>query len=61
VKVDNPELTAAWKIVQSMWTHDHAGVYESLNGYDWSPLVLPVTRAIGGEFFNLESFMMFRV
>lgn len=59
--MDNPELAAAWKIVQNMWTHDHAGVYESLNGYDWSLLVLPVTQAIRGEFFTLELLMMFGV
>jgi hypothetical protein len=42
-------LVAAWKIVQKMWAHDHAGVYIALKGFDWTELVQPVAGAIGGE------------
>lgn len=50
IKENCPELVAAWKIVQNMWTHDHAGVYKALKGFEWTELVQPVTSAIGGEF-----------
>ena len=49
VKEGNLELAAAWKIVQVMWTHDHAAVYGALKGYNWTSQVLPVARALGGE------------
>ena len=50
IKESSAELVAAWKIVQNMWTHDHAGVYKALKGFDWTELVQPVAGAIGGEF-----------
>jgi len=51
IKESSPELVAAWKIVQNMWTHDHAGVYKALKGFEWTEPVQPVTSAIGGELF----------
>ncbi|KAG0570651.1 hypothetical protein KC19_6G177700 [Ceratodon purpureus] len=50
VKESSPELVAAWKIVQNMWTHDHAGVYKALKGFDWTELVQPITGAIGDNY-----------
>lgn len=50
VKEGSPELVAAWKIVQKMWAHDHAGVYVALKGFDWTELVQPVAGAIGDDY-----------
>lgn len=53
VKESSPELVAAWNIVTHMWTHDHAGVYKALKGFEWSELIQPITSAIGGESTNM--------
>ncbi|XP_047338738.1 COP9 signalosome complex subunit 8 [Impatiens glandulifera] len=37
VKENRPELAAAWKIGQRLWTRDYAGVHEAIRGFDWSP------------------------
>ncbi|KAL0773096.1 hypothetical protein Bca101_038247 [Brassica carinata] len=37
VKESKPEVVAAWRIGQRLWTRDYAGVYEAIRGYDWSP------------------------
>jgi len=50
IKESSPELVAAWKIVQNMWTHDHAGVYKALKGFEWTEPVQPVTSAIGDDY-----------
>lgn len=50
VKLDNAELTAAWKIVQCLWSHDHAAVHEALRSYDWSPDVKLVISAISEDY-----------
>lgn len=50
IKESSPELVAAWKIVQNMWTHDHAGVYKALKGFDWSEQVQPVATAISSTY-----------
>ncbi len=49
MKQSNPELVAAWKIVQCMWKHDHAGVYAALRAYSWASDVQQVVAAVGGE------------
>ncbi|KAK8578943.1 hypothetical protein V6N13_142193 [Hibiscus sabdariffa] len=36
IKESQPELVAAWKIGQKMWTRDYAGVYEAIRGFDWT-------------------------
>ncbi|GAV67363.1 PCI_Csn8 domain-containing protein [Cephalotus follicularis] len=36
IKENQPEVAAAWKIGQRLWTHDYAGVYEAIRGFDWS-------------------------
>ncbi|KAG7547672.1 Proteasome component (PCI) domain [Arabidopsis suecica] len=36
IKERKPEVVAAWKIGQKLWTHDYAGVYGAIRGYDWS-------------------------
>ncbi|KAJ1696306.1 hypothetical protein LUZ63_004818 [Rhynchospora breviuscula] len=37
IKEARPELVAAWKIGQCLWTKDYAGVYNAVQGFDWSP------------------------
>ncbi|XP_078172648.1 COP9 signalosome, subunit CSN8 [Carex rostrata] len=37
IKETRPELVAAWKIGQCLWTKDYAGVYNAVRGFDWSP------------------------
>ncbi|OMP05415.1 COP9 signalosome, subunit CSN8 [Corchorus capsularis] len=36
IKESQPELVAAWKIGQKLWTRDYAGVYEAILGFDWT-------------------------
>jgi COP9 signalosome complex subunit 8 len=36
-KETKPELVAAWKIGQCLWTKDYAGVYSAVRGFHWSP------------------------
>ncbi|EOA17460.1 hypothetical protein CARUB_v10005782mg [Capsella rubella] len=36
IKEKKPEVVAAWKIGQKLWTHDYAGVHGAIHGYDWS-------------------------
>ncbi|XVE57562.1 hypothetical protein DITRI_Ditri04bG0100100 [Diplodiscus trichospermus] len=36
IKESQPELVAAWKIGQKLWTRDYAGVYEAIRGFDWT-------------------------
>ncbi|CAM6034139.1 unnamed protein product [Sphagnum compactum] len=50
VKQSNPELVAAWKIVQCMWMHDHAGVYAALRAYGWASDVQQVVAAVGEDY-----------
>ncbi|CAN6899724.1 unnamed protein product [Brassica oleracea] len=35
VKESKPEVAAAWRIGQKLWTRDYAGVYEAIRGFDW--------------------------
>ncbi|KAI4367459.1 hypothetical protein MLD38_023195 [Melastoma candidum] len=37
IKESQPEVVAAWRIGQRLWTQDYAGVYEAIRGFDWSP------------------------
>ncbi|KAL1802106.1 hypothetical protein ACET3Z_030753 [Daucus carota] len=37
VKENRPEVTAAWKIGQRLWTRDYAGVYEAIREFNGSP------------------------
>ncbi|EPS71326.1 hypothetical protein M569_03432 [Genlisea aurea] len=36
LKSSQPEISAAWKICQKLWTKDYGGVHESLREFDWS-------------------------
>ncbi|KAH7277871.1 hypothetical protein KP509_38G012800 [Ceratopteris richardii] len=50
VKQGQPELVAAWKIGQCLWTYDYAGVHEAFKGYSWSPAVQQIVAAIKDEY-----------
>ncbi|CAI9103930.1 OLC1v1002526C1 [Oldenlandia corymbosa var. corymbosa] len=39
VKESRPEVVAAWKIGQNLWTKDYAGVHQAIREYNWSPEV----------------------
>ncbi|MCO5556363.1 hypothetical protein L7F22_009911 [Adiantum nelumboides] len=49
-KQSQPELTAAWKIGQCLWTHDYAGVHNALQCYPWSPAVQQIVNAIKDDY-----------
>ncbi|KAL1198186.1 COP9 signalosome complex subunit 8 [Cardamine amara subsp. amara] len=36
IKDTKPEIVAAWRIGQKLWTRDYAGVYGAIRDYDWS-------------------------
>ncbi|KAJ7519797.1 hypothetical protein O6H91_20G055800 [Diphasiastrum complanatum] len=59
VKQNQPELLAAWKIGQCMWTHNYSGVHEALHNFEWSHDVRPVVGRIAedysGRIFRLLS------
>eukprot|EP00250_Pteridium_aquilinum_P024854 c29702_g1_i1 orf=386-1039(-) len=50
VKQSQPELVAAWKIGQCLWTYDYAGVHDALRSYSWSPSVHQIVTAIGDDY-----------
>lgn len=37
IKESRPEVVAAWKIGQNLWTRDYAGVHAALREFNWSP------------------------
>ncbi|MCO5574561.1 hypothetical protein L7F22_028349 [Adiantum nelumboides] len=49
-KQTQPELTAAWKIGQCLWTHDYAGVHDALQCYPWSPAVQQIVNVIKDDY-----------
>lgn len=50
IKESRPELVAAWKIGQKLWTKDYAGVHEALSGYDWSQEVREIVASIADRY-----------
>ncbi|KAK6935083.1 CSN8/PSMD8/EIF3K [Dillenia turbinata] len=49
IKENNPEVLAAWKIGQRLWTRDYAGVYDAIRGFDWSQQVQDLVAAFLGK------------
>lgn len=45
VKERQPEVQAAWKIGQKLWTRDYAGVHEAFREFSWSLEVHAVVSA----------------
>lgn len=60
IKESRPELVAAWKIGQCLWTRDYAGVYGAVRGFEWSPLAVGIINAFSGE-FNLSALLSLQV
>lgn len=56
VKESQPQVVAAWKLGQRLWTRDYAGVHEALRGFDWSQDVQPLVAAFSGRFFFFPVF-----
>ncbi|GAQ90147.1 hypothetical protein KFL_006060010 [Klebsormidium nitens] len=50
MKLSNPELQAAWRIVQALWQHDRPEVHRALKGYAWTQPAQGLVTAIGEEF-----------
>eukprot|EP00243_Klebsormidium_subtile_P011081 TRINITY_DN6122_c0_g1_i2.p1 TRINITY_DN6122_c0_g1~~TRINITY_DN6122_c0_g1_i2.p1 ORF type:complete len:182 (+),score=9.55 TRINITY_DN6122_c0_g1_i2:295-840(+) len=50
IKLSNPELQAAWRIVQALWQHDRPGVHRALKGYAWTQPAQGLVSAIAEEF-----------
>jgi len=48
VKDSQPDLVAAWRIGQKLWTRDYAGVYEAMRGFNWGPQTQPIVAAFSG-------------
>ncbi|CAK7357001.1 unnamed protein product [Dovyalis caffra] len=45
VKERQPEVVAAWKIGQRLWTRDYAAVHEAIRSFDWTPQTQPLVAA----------------
>ncbi|XP_022758143.1 COP9 signalosome complex subunit 8-like [Durio zibethinus] len=57
IKESQPELVAAWKIGQKLWTRDYAGVYEAIRGFDW----IQETEVLIAAFSELNTKRMFEL
>ncbi|XVE57563.1 hypothetical protein DITRI_Ditri04bG0100100 [Diplodiscus trichospermus] len=57
IKESQPELVAAWKIGQKLWTRDYAGVYEAIRGFDWTQ----ETQVVVAAFSELYTKKMFEL
>lgn len=55
IKESQPEIAAAWKIGQKLWTRDYAGVHEAVWGFDWSQEARGLVNSFSGKFL-VESF-----
>lgn len=50
IKDSQPELIAAWRIGQKLWTRDYAGVYEAIRGFNWGPQTQPIVAAFSESY-----------
>ncbi|KAL0357124.1 UNVERIFIED_CONTAM: COP9 signalosome complex subunit [Sesamum calycinum] len=57
VRERQPEVLAAWKIGQRLWTKDYCGVHEAIREFNWSPEAQSVVAA----FSELYSKRMFEL
>lgn len=55
IKESKPEVVAAWRIGQKLWTRDYAGVYGAIRGYDWSHEAIDMVAAFSGNFSVLKT------
>ncbi|KAF7803663.1 COP9 signalosome complex subunit 8 [Senna tora] len=52
VKENKPEVVAAWKIGQKLWTRDYGGVHEAIREFDWSQELQGLVAAYSGKLFR---------
>ncbi|KAH7671236.1 COP9 signalosome complex subunit 8 protein [Dioscorea alata] len=52
IKKSRPEIMAAWKIGQCLWTRDYAGVYGAVRGFEWSPEAVALVTAFAENYTN---------
>ena len=52
VKDAHPELAAVWKIGQSLWNRDYAGVYTAAQGFEWGTEIADFVAAFLGITFS---------
>ncbi|KAK3000956.1 hypothetical protein RJ639_021321, partial [Escallonia herrerae] len=50
IKENRPEVAAAWKIGQRLWTRDYGGVYEAIREFNWSPEARDLVSSFAGKF-----------
>lgn len=59
VKTNNPELLAAFKLLQFYWNKHYIGVWQALQGYQWSAQLVPLIDALAmklrGQMLDLVS------
>lgn len=49
VKESKPEVGAAWRIGQRLWTRDYAGVYQAVGEFDGSPEARDLVASFAGS------------
>ncbi|KAK4438253.1 COP9 signalosome complex subunit [Sesamum alatum] len=57
VKERQPEVLAAWKIGQRLWTKDYCGVHEAIREFNWSP----ESQSVVAAFSELYTKRMFEL
>lgn len=57
IKESRPEVTAVWKVVQKLWTRDHAGVHQALREFNW----IPESQSIVASFSDVYTKRMFNL
>jgi hypothetical protein len=43
---NNPELEAVWRLLQYSWNRHYQGVWQALQGYQWSAALQPLVEAL---------------
>ncbi|KAJ6394775.1 hypothetical protein OIU77_023885 [Salix suchowensis] len=57
VKERQPEVVAAWRIGQRLWTRDYAAVHEAIRAFDWSQQIQPLVVAFS-EVYTKRMFQL---
>lgn len=57
IKERQPEVGAAWKIGQRLWTRDYAAVHEAIRGFEWSPEAQCIVAAFS-ELYTKKMFQL---
>ncbi|GAX73852.1 hypothetical protein CEUSTIGMA_g1302.t1 [Chlamydomonas eustigma] len=46
VKQNNPELEAVWRLLQFAWSRQYQGLWQALQGYQWSTQLQPLIESL---------------